>query len=209
MIRSRLDAADLLASILASPINVGDARPPVSVSVVVTDPDAYRCYHHDLETYGVALSEERPGVRRPVLAGKRALFLHADRVRQYLLHGTVWQSTNCEDLLLTIPAAKRAQRMCARARIWGITIPLSSLPNAVANAMPAPSAPRPAPKAAPNHERWLYVVTGPTSVTLSSAPLAGAEHISAMDAIRISHISIQELSEERAPLPSGWWTSVV
>lgn len=204
MIRSRLDAADLIAAILARPVTTGgDHMTTIPVSRIVTDSDAYSSHHDALEGCGIALSEERQGTRRPVLSGKRAIFFDKDRVRKYLLRGTPWHSAALDSILLAIPGAKRAQRMLGRHRVWGITIPLNNLTAKPASEQAPASEPAPAP------HRWLYAIAGSTTVTLSSTPLAGAEYVTTTDALRMTQLAVQELSVERAPQPDGWWNSVV
>jgi hypothetical protein len=116
------DEADLMKTILDSTFHVGNGQAPVSVSVVISDTESYMRYSETLESQGIAMTEGRPGVRRPVLEGKKYVFLDMEKVKRFLLKGTSWYPLDCEQLLLRLPGAKRAQRMLGRQRIWGLEL---------------------------------------------------------------------------------------
>lgn len=53
----------------------------------------------------------------------------------------------------------------------------------------------------PTTERWLYVLTTNTTMTLLRHPLAGAEEVSASEAKRHAHLAIQDFAEEVVECP--------
>lgn len=118
------DETDLMKTILDSTFQAGSGLPPVSVSEVISDPDTYLSHHTTLESQGVAMTEGRPGIRRPVLEGKKFIFMDLDKVKRYLLRGTPWWNMDCEQLLLRLKGASRQQRKMGSQRIWGIELPL-------------------------------------------------------------------------------------
>lgn len=119
------DAAALLAAILASRLYAGPDRPPISVLAVLSSADEYQLHAETLKSHGVVLTEGRTGIRRPVLDGKKAVFLDMDRITRYLLGGRPDQSRDYRRLLRRLPGAKSAQRLSVGGlRVWGIEIPV-------------------------------------------------------------------------------------
>jgi len=118
------DEADLMKTILDSTFPVGGGLPPVSVADVVSDPEVFLLHHTTLESQGIAMTEGRPGHRRPALEGKKFIFMDMDKVKRYLLRGTPWWSMDCDQLLLRVTGASRQQRKMGSQRIWGVEIPI-------------------------------------------------------------------------------------
>ncbi len=117
------DEADLMKAILDSTFPVGSGLPPVSVAVAISDPETYLLHASTLESQGIAMTEGRPGQRRPTLEGKKFIFFDLDRVKRFLLRGTPWWSLDCQQLLMRLPGASRQQRTVGNQRPWGVEVP--------------------------------------------------------------------------------------
>jgi hypothetical protein len=117
------DEADLMKAVLDSTFSPGSGLPLTAVSEVISDPEKYLGHGKALEGMGVAMTEGRPGQRRPNLDNKKFIFMDLDKVKRYLLRGTDWAQLDCEQLVLRLAGATRVQRQVGGQRVWGIEVP--------------------------------------------------------------------------------------
>ncbi len=140
------DTRDLVAAIATAVIEASRGRDSHQITAmeVMGRQEAYQAYGAALETYGIAMVEDRPGHRRPYLSQKKIVAIDAKRLkRRLLIQSARWRQIDTDavaNALLALAGAKRSQRTIGRHRVWGIDVPIGSWATAAEGAEEVPLA---------------------------------------------------------------------